>query len=114
MSAFTVYDPRTGKILRSGDCQEHMIARQANTGESVLPVASNPETQWVDLETLTLINVAPAVFEPDYRLKRAREYPDIGDQLDVLWREMQALPLTQEADAMLKRIQAVKAKHPKS
>lgn len=49
----------------------------------------------------------------DYRTLRAQEYPSIGEQLDALWKEMQALPRTQEAEAMLQRIRDVKAKYPK-
>ncbi len=49
----------------------------------------------------------------DYRTLRAQEYPPIGEQLDVLWKEMQALPRTQEAEAMLQRIKDVKKKYPK-
>lgn len=49
----------------------------------------------------------------DYRTLRAQEYPDVGEQLDALWKEMQALPRTEEAEAMLQRIQDVKKKYPK-
>jgi len=50
----------------------------------------------------------------DYRQRRAQEYPSVGEQLDALWKEMQALPRTEEAEAMLQRIRDVKAKYPKS
>lgn len=50
----------------------------------------------------------------DYRTLRAQEYPAIGEQLDALWKEMQNLPRTEEAEAMLQRIRDVKAKYPKS
>ena len=36
------------------------------------------------------------------------------EQLDALWKEMQSLPRTAEAEAMLQRIRAVKEKHPKT
>lgn len=42
-----------------------------------------------------------------YAEKRRLEYPPIGDQLDALWKG------GAEAQAMLEKIQAVKAKHPK-
>lgn len=42
-----------------------------------------------------------------YAEKRRLEYPPIGDQLDALWKG------GEEAEAMLAKIQAVKAKHPK-
>lgn len=42
-----------------------------------------------------------------YAEKRRLEYPPIGDQLDALWKG------GAEAEAMLERIKAVKAKYPK-
>ena len=42
-----------------------------------------------------------------YKAKRAAEYPPIGDQLDALWKG------GAEAEAMLAKVQAVKAKYPK-
>ena len=39
--------------------------------------------------------------------KRVAEYPPIGDQLDALWKG------GAEAEAMLAKVQAVKAKYPK-
>ena len=42
-----------------------------------------------------------------YIAKRAAEYPPIGDQLDALWKG------GAEAEAMLAKVQAVKARHPK-
>ena len=46
--------------------------------------------------------------DPDaYKYARAAEYPSIGDQLDALWKG------GAEAEAMLAKVQAVKAKYPK-
>ena len=42
-----------------------------------------------------------------YKYQRAAEYPPIGDQLDALWKG------GAEAEAMLAKVQAVKAKYPK-
>ena len=42
-----------------------------------------------------------------YKAKRTAEYPPIGDQLDALWKG------GAEAEAMLAKVQAVKAKYPK-
>jgi len=42
-----------------------------------------------------------------YKYARAAEYPPIGDQLDALWKG------GAEAEAMLAKVQAVKAKYPK-
>ncbi len=53
-----------------------------------------------------------------YQRDRKEEYPDIGDQLDVIWKEineqrLNGKNLTQDADDMLGKILAVKKKHPK-
>jgi hypothetical protein len=42
-----------------------------------------------------------------YQRSRAREYPPIGDQLDALWKG------GEDAEEMLAKVQAVKAKYPK-
>lgn len=42
-----------------------------------------------------------------YAVKRSKEYPSIGDQLDALWKGGDA------AAEMLAKVQAVKAKYPK-
>lgn len=49
---------------------------------------------------------------------RRQEYPDIGDQLDAIWKQlnqdrMGGEALIQEADDRLNEILAVKQKHPK-
>jgi hypothetical protein len=59
--------------------------------------------------------VAPQI---DYREKRRREYPNFGDQLDVIWKQfnrmrLDGVDLIQEADDILGSILATKAKHPK-
>jgi len=43
----------------------------------------------------------------EYIFKRKAEYPNIGDQLDALWKG------GAEAEAMLAKVQAVKQKYPK-
>lgn len=114
MKHFTVYDPLTGAIFRTGECQDHMVSAQALPHEAAFELQSYPESQAIDLASLQLIDKppqAPAV--ESYQLRRIRAYPPIGDQLDVLWKEMRNLPLTAEADEMLRRIQAVKDRHPK-
>lgn len=114
MKPFTVFDPRTGDILRSGVCQDHMVSKQAEAGESSIELETDA-TQMIDLISLQPVpKQIPEAVEESYLMRRLREYPPIGDQLDVLWKEMRNLPLTAEADAMLKRIQAVKERHPKS
>ena len=113
MKSYTVYNPRNGEILRSGSCQDHMLNKQNLQGESVLELASDPQTQEIDLQTLTIVPIKRETLQESYQLRRAREYPSTGEQLDVLWKEMRNLPRTEETEAMLQRILGVKARHPK-
>lgn len=55
---------------------------------------------------------------PDYRELRRAEYPEIGEQLDALWKLANSLrfagqDLPQDADDMLGQVLAVKKKYPK-
>ena len=56
----------------------------------------------------------------EYRAKRAREYPHIGDQLDAMWKALQAMGVQPNVQAspntpegMLGLIQSIKQKYPK-
>lgn len=53
----------------------------------------------------------------DHRPARAAVYPDIGDQLDAIWKMLESMPqgvsANPEAEAMRDRIRAVKAQFPK-
>ena len=67
----------------------------------------------------TYSNPPPQPDERPYYRKRESEYPSIGDQLDALWKELNYRRLngdnlTSDADAILGKILAVKAKHPKN
>lgn len=56
------------------------------------------------------------VFTEDHGPRRALEYPDIGDQLDAIWKALASAPLESlpvETREMLARVQAVKARFPK-
>lgn len=50
-----------------------------------------------------------------YRDDRTAEYPAVGDQLDMMWKALEAIRenFPPEVAVMLDSIQAVKAKHPK-
>jgi hypothetical protein len=63
MTAFTIYDPGTGRILRSGVCQDCDAKNQAQQGEAVLVgIPSNPQAQKVDTtQTPPAIVGLPAV-----------------------------------------------------
>lgn len=51
----------------------------------------------------------------DYRKRRRAEYPDIGEQLDAIWKYVNDAPGNKSADVkeILDRVNAVKAKFPK-
>lgn len=52
--------------------------------------------------------------DADYRQKRAAEYPDIGDQLDAIWKELEQRPLLDsDAENMLNRVKEIKQRYPK-
>lgn len=56
--------------------------------------------------------------EPTYQEMRYLEYPDKGDQLDEIWKQLEAmrndgLVLEKGADEMLNKIIGVKEKYPK-
>ncbi len=55
----------------------------------------------------------------DHSKKRAVEYPDIGDQLDALWKALEILKtqgtnIGVDADTILTSITNIKAKYPKN
>lgn len=51
----------------------------------------------------------------DYRAKRREAYPEIGEQLDAIWKALAANPdaLHPEARSMLAQVQSVKNTIPK-
>lgn len=50
MTPYTVFDPATGQIKRSGWCQDHMVAHQSLDGFELVKVSSDPTRQYFDLE----------------------------------------------------------------
>jgi hypothetical protein len=50
----------------------------------------------------------------DFATKRRQEYPDVGDQLDAIWRYIDSLPnkdVPAETQAMLRIIKRIKARY---
>jgi|ETNmetMinimDraft_11_1059920.scaffolds.fasta_scaffold05180_7 hypothetical protein len=78
---------------------------------------------WPDEEKIArgLVRVEepdPVPPEPTYEELRRGEYPDMGDQFDALWKQLNqdrlnGKELIQPADDELNRVLAVKAKYPK-
>jgi hypothetical protein len=79
-------------------------------------VLRDGELEWLDTNTTApteaeiqaeVVRLQAEYAAKEYQRERAAEYPPIGDQLDALWKG------GAEAEAMLAKVQAVKAKYPK-
>ena len=96
---------------------------------AILHLSGNPEL-WKrsflgspDEDAMQLIEAKDAELQAElatteYKDKRKKEYPEMGDQLDAIWkhlnyRRMNGEDLVQEADDILGTILSVKAKYPK-
>ena len=71
-----------------------------------------------EADTIREINLQKSLDNRSYQEKRLDEYPNIGDQLDALWKELsyrrlKGEDLTADADAMLGKILSVKKQYPK-
>lgn len=102
MKRFGVFDGE-GRLLRVGTCHNDTIEQQAGPGETAR-------------EGLFFFDRQPR--EDGYRMKRAREYPPIGDQLDAVVKMAAALKaggtdLPPEMVALIDKVSEVKARHPK-
>ena len=61
------------------------------------------------------VSVPPSVEEKDYISKRKNDYPEIGDQLDMLWHSIDQDPqLKSKYFDFYEAIKAVKVKYPKN
>ena len=92
-----------GSVLQRGKCP----------AEQDIPQLEGYTTEVIDQEDSRQPNKPP---EPTYVEYRAMDYPAIGEQLDVLWKAITSMgnvAQVPEVKAMLDRINAVKAKHPK-
>jgi len=49
----------------------------------------------------------------DYRAARKDEFPDVGDQIDAIWKVLRTLKLPKEAQNLVDEIDRVKRKYPK-
>jgi hypothetical protein len=86
-------------------------------GKNAVFAASSPEGEFFQT-VLDEPRPENYVDHRNYKEKRASEYPDIGDQLDAIWKQinqdrLNGKDLVQEADDLLGSILATKAKYPK-
>jgi len=59
------------------------------------------------------LNVVPVMYEPTYTDKRKNEYPAIGNQLDMLWHELNNSGSLSTGGTWFNTIQQVKENNPK-
>jgi len=55
MKPFVVYDPATGKILRSGICQDKNVGMQARDGEAAMEGSGSDLLHEIDLDAGTVV-----------------------------------------------------------
>lgn len=97
------YLHRGNKLIGIGSCPDGMESAQAVDGLE-FGLGDPPP------------NIRPEIVVPveTYDMKRVREYPRIGDQLDALWKLFgPTAPAGSEAKTVFDQIVAVKAKYPK-
>lgn len=90
MTPFTVYDA-DGRILRTGVCQDEILAIQAQDGEYVLPIESSDHLQYIDVVTGTLVDIPTRpdpVFVFDYGSKAWVDPRTLADLQDLKWAEI--------------------------
>ena len=73
-----------------------------------------PEISKADIEA-KMVEMANEPEQSDYAQARKNSYPEIGDQLDMLWHSIDQNPkLKSEYFEFYEAIKAVKVKHPKN
>ena len=76
-------------------------------------------TEIAEIEEMSIAHEKEKAYREmnEYKSLRASEYPPIGDQLDVIWKSLQAikgvLQLPKEAIEMLDKIAIIKEKYKK-
>jgi len=92
------------------------MARHHNINGNIVPFTAEEEAEWDANEIAFAKQKAKEVkTEPKpYVAKRKLAYPQIGDQLDMLWHSIDESPeLKQKYFKFYEAIKAVKAKYPK-
>jgi hypothetical protein len=114
MKHFVVHNA-AGEILRAGVCQDEVLEFQA-TGpdEFVIEAEADVETDSVDTATGQVIagGRPPPPVNMDYRKARVDAYPNVREQLDMLWHAMDSYHMPR-VEPFYSRIKAVKEAYPK-
>lgn len=76
---------------------------------------AKPTQEQLDALEIEIVEMANEPEQPDYAQARKNSYPEIGDQLDMLWHSIDQNPkLKSEYFEFYEAIKAVKVKHPKN
>lgn len=89
------------KLVSTGFCQDGMEQAQAGPGQTA---GAGDPPPGVQPEAIQYVE--------KYDMKRRREYPSIGDQLDMLWHAMDTNQIPR-AQQFYNTVKAVKDKYPK-
>lgn len=112
------------KIKVSPDFNLPLIAERAGNGDVNARIYADG-VLYVEGVTQEALDAALKGYNNDvdgvksYLYERAAAYPEVGDQLDAIWKELNfrrlnGENLTQDADDMLGKILAVKNEYPKT
>ena len=72
----------------------------------------DPQENWVEYIPPTEFAL-PKLFEIPYNVKRAQSYPQLGEQLDMLWHELNTNGSISASGEWFNAIKEVKDTHPK-
>lgn len=76
---------------------------------------AKPTLAQLDALEIKIVEMANEPEQSDYAQQRRNSYPEIGDQLDMLWHSIDQNPsLKSEYFEFYEAIKAVKVKHPKN
>ncbi len=76
---------------------------------------AKPTQEQLDALKAEIVEMANEPEQPDYAQARKNSYPEIGDQLDMLWHSIDQNPaLKSQYFDFYEAIKAVKVKHPKN
>ena len=87
---FIIYNA-LGQILRTGSCPDEAFELQAGDDEFIMEGTADPMEDAVNTRALAVIpggRVKPTAPPDPYTRVRARMYPPVEEQLDMLWHAM--------------------------
>lgn len=110
-----VYDRATGEVLRYVVCPRAEYVLNVRDGESCIEVDAMPHG-YARVVDGRLAEAELAEVTRSYDQERRAAYPDVGAQLDAIWKAFASLDrgaLPPDTAAMLDQVIAVKQQYPK-